>query len=172
MRNISTLELANSIIHSLLVQERRKIIKVLKDKYPEAKIGTHSGSNKHHNIFLEEKRSINDYRNYMWISIEIDGKTYWITMFFNDIDENSGNFHTQFGRIQFWSDIKLNKLGRYSPHKKVLLTDKTSTGNVENEKWIFNIENSEDPRLWIDSPEYTPDGVVRKFENFLKYKKA
>ena len=54
----------------------------------------------------------NDYRAYQWIEVRIGGREYWITAVYNDLDFNSGNFHSQYGRIQFWKDIR--KIGHVS----------------------------------------------------------
>ena len=60
----------------------------------------------------------NDYRAYQWIEVRIQGREYWITAVFNDLDFNSGNFHSQYGRIQFWKDIR--KIGHVStPNDKI-----------------------------------------------------
>ena len=54
----------------------------------------------------------NDYRAYQWIEVRIGDREYWITAVYNDLDFNSGNFHSQYGRIQFWKDIR--KIGHVS----------------------------------------------------------
>ena len=60
----------------------------------------------------------NDYRAYQWIEVRIEGREYWITVVFNDLDFNSGNFHSQYGRVQFWKDIR--KIGHVStPNDKI-----------------------------------------------------
>ncbi len=60
----------------------------------------------------------NDYRAYQWIEVSIDNREYWITTVYNDLDFNSGNFHSQYGRIQFWKNIR--KIGHVStPNDKI-----------------------------------------------------
>lgn len=61
--------------------------------------------------------SKNDYRNYVWLSFKCkpNDEVCWLTMFYNDVDTKSGNYHTQIGRIQFVKGIK-NHNGRYGPH--------------------------------------------------------
>ena len=60
----------------------------------------------------------NDYRAYQWIEVRIEGREYWITVVYNDLDFNSGNFHSQYGRVQFWKDIR--KIGHVStPNDKI-----------------------------------------------------
>ncbi len=49
--------------------------------------------------------SKNDRRLFVWISIVDGGKEYLITLFYNEIDEKSGNCHSQVGRINFVKDI-------------------------------------------------------------------
>ena len=60
----------------------------------------------------------NDYRAYQWIEVRIGDREYWITAVYNDLDFNSGNFHSQYGRVQFWKDIR--KIGHVStPNDKI-----------------------------------------------------
>lgn len=47
----------------------------------------------------------NDYRAYQWIVVKVNGHSYWLTTFYNDLDMRTGNIHTQYGRIQFWKNI-------------------------------------------------------------------
>ena len=54
----------------------------------------------------------NDYRAYQWIEARVGGREYWVTAVYNDLDFNSGNFHSQYGRVQFWKDIR--KIGHVS----------------------------------------------------------
>ena len=45
----------------------------------------------------------NDRSNYIWLVAEYSEKTFWISMFYNDFDTDTdtGNFHTQIGRLRF-----------------------------------------------------------------------
>ena len=168
MRRISDLEKANAIICSILTQEKKRIFNELRKRseFQTAKITEHSGRNHHENIYVEQNQSINDYRNYQWIKIHIGNEIFWITLFYNDIDNKSGNIHTQFGRIQFWKGVtKEGKKGRYSPHHKVEYTDPQKT------YWRFCGENAKDPQMWIDSPTYSPKRVVDEFVKFSRVKK-
>jgi len=48
------------------------------------------------------------YKNYIGVcvkDINNDDKIWEIALYYNDVDKN-GNCHTQFGKIQFWKDIK------------------------------------------------------------------
>ena len=141
MRDISTLELANSMIHSVLVQEQKKIEKELLDEcnLRSKDVVCHQGQNHRYNNYLQQKRSINDYRNYVWLSVNVNGNTYWITLFYNDVDKNSGNFHTQFGRIQFWKNVQPHGKGNLSPHVKMDLKKSLYHGSKERgvKRWCF-----------------------------------
>lgn len=47
----------------------------------------------------------NDRRLFVWIPIFVNDEEYLITLFLNEIDEKSGNCHSQIGRIQFVKNI-------------------------------------------------------------------
>lgn len=119
---------------------------------------------------LEAHRGVkrkNDYRTFFWISVEISSRTYWITLFYNDIDKNSGNPHTQIGRIQFWRNIQTtpnNKIG--TPHRKC-------TGG----QWRFIFEHAKpsnpptkykDLNIKLYDKTYSPQIVVDEFFKFLE----
>ena len=110
MIGISTLEYANSLIHAVLIKEQKILIKLLRERVDSAvKVRAGFGSNSRSNIYLEnDMLSMNDYRNYLWICVKKGNERHWLTLFYNDVDEKSGNFHTQFGRIQFWKDVVHN----------------------------------------------------------------
>lgn len=99
----------------------------------------------------------NDYQLYLWIDIKINSSSYWITLFFNDVDKAHGNFHTQIGRIQFWKNIHYPRGSIGTPHVK---------GSCK--KWLFISENSYDPQLKIGNADYSPQLVVEKFLQFIQ----
>jgi len=49
--------------------------------------------------------SKNDRRLFVWVPIKFKGKDYLITLFYGEIDRESGNCHSQVGRILFVKDI-------------------------------------------------------------------
>ena len=61
----------------------------------------------------------NDYRAYQWIEVHSGGREYWITAVYNDLDFSSGNFHSQYGRIQFWRDIQKAGKRMSTPNDRV-----------------------------------------------------
>ena len=160
MTEISTLEYANILIHSTLIKEQKILMKVLTEKGYKPHVGY--GRNCRSNIYLENKnRSVNDYRNYLWISVRIEDERHWLTLFYNDIDENAGNFHTQFGRLQFWRNVT------QTDNKRFGLFKKASSGEGG---WYLNKNDIHDPHIWIDSPDYDAEEVVNSFINFINEK--
>ena len=72
-------------------------------------------------------------------------------MFWNDVDsweslkESSGNYHTQYGRIQFWKDISfIEKIGRYT-NNEIISTSETDI------KLIIDKSKSADPLEYMDN---------------------
>ena len=53
---------------------------------------------------------INDRRMYMWIEVNYKQKEYGINLFKSEIDWQSGNCHSQIGRIMFTKGYIKNKL--------------------------------------------------------------
>lgn len=102
----------------------------------------------------KKTKTKNDYRNYIWIDIECYCNIYRITMFYNDIDNQTGNLHTQFGRIQFW---RINKGLRVVNINNML-------------KWELNSKVSYDPKIWIDDVGYSVQNVISEFNKFINYK--
>ena len=150
-----------ALIHSTLIKEQKLLMKLLREGLgKEGSVQAFYGGNCHSNVYLENKKtSIKDYRNYMWICVIYHEKRYWLTLFYNDVDEKSGNFHTQFGRIQFWKNIERNLNRRYGINKQ---SDKDKT------LWHYNKKDMYDPFVWIDSPDYKRKEVVQMFINFIK----
>lgn len=103
------------------------------------------------------KTKKNDYRDYFWIRVKYDNSIYWITLFYNDVDEKSGNFHTQLGRIQFWKNIKGIEKGIGTPNRKDL-----------EGHWYLCPENGSKFNLRIDDATYSAQAVVDKFLAFLE----
>lgn len=167
MESISTLEYANFLIHTTLLKEQKKILRALYRKFNNEKqekkviIKGRCGGNCRSNVYLDnEKKAINDYRNYIWICVKIKNETYWITLFYNDVDTISGNMHTQFGRIQFCK-VSANKKGRISPNEEVTVFDKKI-------KIVIPRDHYYDPQLWVDSPNYSPRKVVALFIEWIE----
>ena len=109
---------------------------------------------------------VNDYRCYQWITIRPDGgEAYWITMMFNDQDPNTGNTHTQFGRIQFWRDIVRGEYEDGSGRKSELGPHTRDAGG-----WRFRSDKqwASMPRLHLYGPDYSTARVVDLFEEFFE----
>lgn len=163
MIGISTLEYANLLIHAVLIKEQKRLIKLLRERVgPEVKVQAGFGSNSHSNIYLEnDKLSMNDYRNYLWICIKNGEDRHWLTLFYNDVDEKSGNFHTQFGRIQFWKHVEQNNHLRNGINKKCQMNPTC---------WVLDEQNMKDPHMWIDSPKYDAKDIANDFLRYVKIK--
>ena len=104
--------------------------------------------------------SRNDFRIYVWLIIHFEDREYWITTFMNDLDELTGNPHTQIGRIQFWKNLT-----RPRPENKWCYTPSTL---LENGKWMLNPEKSFDPNIKIYDDDYDCVKVINLFIDFLK----
>lgn len=63
----------------------------------------------------------NDRRMYMWIACRYKDKEYNINLFHSEIDEYTGNCHTQIGKVMFVKDFVKNKSQLNSPN--VILSD-------------------------------------------------
>lgn len=126
------------------------IVREAKVRHPEWKVRTSHGNSK-----------VNDYRNYQWITIRVGDATYWISMVYNDLDESTGNTHTQYGRIQFWRDINKENGPRNEagPHTK-------GTDGF----WRFRADKqwASMPRLHLWDADYSSSRVMDLFEEFLR----
>lgn len=108
----------------------------------------------------------NDRRDYYWISITQNNKTYWLTLFYNEIDFASGNFHSQIGRIQFWKNIEQRGTHGQTPNYMQIL---------DNDKriWWMDMENCTQPNgrkgkpTYIDGEDYDIDKIAEAFVSFI-----
>ena len=96
----------------------------------------------------------NDYRNYQWISVKLEGREYLLATHHGNLDERTGNPHTQFGRIQFWRCA-----GPNGPHAR-------DADGV----WRFRADNEDaalpPTRVWDEG--YSSSAVVDRFVAFLE----
>lgn len=103
---------------------------------------------------------VNDYRCYRWITVKTpEAGAFWISLVFNDQDGATGNTHSQFGRLQFWRDIRhwngpKNEAG---PHE------------LHDGKWVFRFDKQWDalPRLHLWSEDFSAARVADLFETFV-----
>jgi len=156
MDNEFTLDYGLEIVRKRLLSAQKEIFSQLESMVnPDTvKIRNENRPLRKHGI----KTKKNDYRDYYWITVYVGSSTYWITLFYNDLDEKSGNFHTQTGRIQFWKNIQFtSKKGIGSPNRKDI-----------DGKWYFCSENSQDPNQRIDSEGYSAQIVAERFLDFLE----
>lgn len=124
------------------------IVAELRSRRPDWKVRVSSGNSR-----------VNDYRCYRWITVKTPAETFWISLVFNDQDPATGNTHSQFGRLQFWRDIRhwngpKNEAG---PHE------------LHDGAWVFRFDKQWEalPRLHLWSPDYAPARVVDLFETFV-----
>ena len=103
----------------------------------------------------------NDYRAFQWIVVTLGDRIYWITMFYNDLDFSSGNFHTQYGRIQFWKDI--HREGNPDGHQETTPNDRIQGW------WRPRMDHQwrKLPPLFLTSEDYSARRVVSLFEEFM-----
>ncbi|MBE6913812.1 MAG: hypothetical protein E7472_02615 [Ruminococcaceae bacterium] len=100
---------------------------------------------------------MNDRAEYYWISVMIEDKKYWLTLFYNEVDTGTGNIHTQFGRIQFWRDVN----GK-TPNGEAIINRQL--------RWFLIPEKSAQPcnkPTYIGDPDYCPKTVVEQFLEFI-----
>ncbi|MCL2526501.1 MAG: hypothetical protein FWE46_05600 [Coriobacteriia bacterium] len=117
------------------------------------------------------------YALYNWVEVEYEHRTFWITLFFNDVDESSGNPHTFFGKIQFWRDI-LSPAKHYpepriigdelsrtqkSPHR---LPQKISCGEETYLVHIFEKAKSFDPKKSLNDENFCFKALAEAFKKF------
>lgn len=102
-------------------------------------------------------KTSNDRRDYYWIKVYVDEYEYWLSLFYNELDENTGNFHTQIGRIQFCKNIKNSTPNQYFV--------------IDNKKnWCLNLDNYYQPKnmaTFIGNEDYNPNIVVNEFIFFI-----
>ena len=96
----------------------------------------------------------NDRRIFQWISTKYKDVEYAINFFHSEIDENSGNCHTQIGKIMFTKGYCLNKSKKLTSPNVIL---KDSHGhymtNGNSTVLIFNSNN------WINPVDYFSDSA-------------
>lgn len=105
------------------------------------------------------KTEQNDFSAYFWIPVFLNDKEYWITLFYNDINEESGNPRTQFGKIQFWKNISHEGSDIGTPHIK------------QGEKWLFESANAGEylgKVQRIGDESFNVDSVVDEFIKFIE----
>ena len=97
----------------------------------------------------------NDYRNYQWISVKFEGREYLLATHHGNLDERTGNPHTQFGRIQFWRCA-----GPNGPHTR-------DADGV----WRFRADNEDAtlPPTHVWDEDYSSSAVVDRFAAFLEH---
>ena len=103
----------------------------------------------------------NDYRAFQWIVVTINDHIYWITLFYNDLDFRSGNFHTQYGRVQFWKDIHSES----DPEGR-----QETTPNDKLQGWWrprMDHQWKKLPPTFISQEGYSAKEVVHQFELFM-----
>ena len=95
----------------------------------------------------------NDYRNYQWISVKSGDREYMLATHHGNLDERTGNPHTQFGRIQFWRCA-----GPNGPHTR-------DEGGV----WRFRADNEDRslPPTHVWDEDFSSAAVVDRFVAFL-----
>ena len=83
-----------------------------------------------------KKTNKNDRSDYNWIRLTFNNKEYWLTLFYNELDETTGNMHTQIGRIQFCKDIN-----KKTPNSYIKVNNKTV--------WYMNLDKYGEPKKGI-----------------------
>jgi hypothetical protein len=96
----------------------------------------------------------NDFRDYFWLIVKVGNNKYCLSVIYDDINNDSGNFRRQIGKIQFSKIISddENKIG-------------TANFKDENGNWIFCADNYYNPNIDVDSPNC----AVNTANAFLDY---
>lgn len=159
---------AMNAIRAILSEVGQEIVKELKlrDEF-KADSGKqkfkfcNKGNNK---VSLGVRPGKNDYRNYIWIEVEDitdDSKKWMIALDYQDIDggnelqKNTGNLHTQFGRIQFWSGVNKTKGTCDSPHELIskegedIIVKFCGSKSFDSKQAIY--DGTYDPKALVDS---------------------
>ena len=102
---------------------------------------------------------VNDYRNYQWIVVAAGAETFFVCMCYNDLDPNTGNTHTQYGRIQFWRGV----------HHENGPNNEAGPHTRDEGGWVFRADKqwADLPRLHLWSPDYSSARVADLFETFV-----
>ena len=90
-------------LNSLQLNAQKRIIEALQE-YSSFDIPKYNGK-----TGIGVNTSKNDRKLFVWIPIQNKGKEYLITLFYSEIDKESGNCHSQVGRIRFVKDINPSK---------------------------------------------------------------
>lgn len=104
---------------------------------------------------MGKENETNDRRMYMWIEVNYKQKEYGINFFKSEIDWQSGNCHSQIGRIMFTKGYVINKSKITSPN--IILKDIRGKYQTNSNKTalIFNSENWIDPLTYMEGIEKT-----------------
>ncbi|MCR5060054.1 MAG: hypothetical protein K6A80_03365 [Saccharofermentans sp.] len=113
---------------SLLEAAKKKLIRALKGLDIE-------GLTIHERGGQGRKSIYNDRRMVIWIRCEYEGREYWITLFESEIDPESGNCHTQYGKIMFVKDLVKNYSSMSSPNQICDRTGESVFLRFESGKW-------------------------------------
>ena len=125
------------------------VVRELRTRHPDWKVRPSRGNSR-----------TNDYRNYQWIVVTVGDETFFVCMFFNDLDPHTGNTHTQYGRIQFWRGV----------HHENGPNNEAGPHTRDEGGWVFRSDKQWDalPRLHFWSPDYSSARVVDLFEEYLR----
>ena len=112
----------------------------------------------------------NYYLNYISILMkERKGdKTRAISLEYSDVDKNTVNTHTQFGRIQFCKDVVKKENAPYDPNEKIPWREARKflpikTGDIA---LIFCNSKMEDSGQSLYDDSYDPEKLVNEFMNW------
>jgi len=136
-------------VRAVEAKARSAIARELRTRHPDWKVREAHGNSR-----------TNDYRAYQWIVVGVGGASYFVSLCYNDQDPATGNLHSQYGRIQFWSGIhhETDPRNEAGPHTR------------DEGGWRFRSDRQWDglPRLHLWSPEYSSARVADLFEAFLR----
>ena len=135
-------------VRAVEAKARSALARELRGRHPEWRIREAHGNSR-----------TNDYRAYQWIVVGVGEASYFVSLCYNDQDPATGNLHSQYGRIQFWSGIhhETGPRNEAGPHTR----DEGGWRFRDDRQWAAM------PRLHLWSPDYSSARVADLFEAFL-----
>lgn len=108
------------------------------------------------------EKTKNDRRIFQWIETKYKDVEYAINFFHSEIDINSGNCHTQIGKIMFTKGYRLNRSYLTSPNEILKDFKGRYMSNKNSTALIFNSNN------WINPIDYFSDSAKSHYPNLKK----
>ena len=158
---------ARAVMRDYLYQAQDELYKILKEQIKTANIADYVNVLATTTTRGKGSTVGDDRRDYAWLCLQIGKRgaierTYWLTLFYNDVDPDRGNPHTQVGRIQFWKNV-----GKIAGKHGL-----TPNGMTADGRFYLKPENADGRHkktpIYIDADNYVPEQIVADFIDFVK----